>query len=229
MEEIDTSTVAGQYKMAEQYEENERYQEAIIRFTEIKNKYPYSRFAAMAELKVADIQFKRESYEEAKLAYQIFRDYHPSYKKMDYITFQIGESSFKQLPESIDRDLGESEDALASYRSVIRQYPNSEYAKQSRLRITETLKKLAEKEMYIADFYYKMENYKSALRRYENVMAKFPKLGFHKKALKGASLSAFESELAGEGKKYLNELYRTYPNSDEAKDLRAKASKYGVR
>ena len=76
MEEIDTSTVAGQYKLAEQFEDNERYQEAIIRFTEIKNKYPYSRFATMAELKVADIQFKRESYAESKLAYQIFRDYH---------------------------------------------------------------------------------------------------------------------------------------------------------
>ena len=228
MEEIDTSTVAGQYKLAEQFEDNERYQEAIIRFTEIKNKYPYSRFATMAELKVADIQFKRESYAESKLAYQIFRDYHPSYQKMDYIVYQIAESSFLQLPESIDRDLSESQDALNYYRSVIRQYPKSEFAAKARIRISETLKKLAEKEMYIANFYFKMKNYKSALKRYENVMTKFPKLGLTAEALKGASLSAFESELAGLGKKYLNELYKAYPNSGEAADLKSRVGKYGI-
>lgn len=226
---IDTSTVAGQYELAEQYEENQRYQEAILRFREIKNKYPYSRFAVMSELKVADIEFKRENYEEAKLAYQIFRDYHPSFAKMDYIVFQIAESAFLQLPSSIDRDLSPANEALEYYRNLIRQFPSSSYSDKARTRIAELFKKQAEKELYIADFYFKKKNFKSALGRYENVMTKFPKLGLSARALRGASLSAFEAELASVGKKYLNELYKSYPNSAEAQELRAKVSKYGVR
>lgn len=229
LDEIDTSTVAGQYKLAEEYEKNERYQEAIIRFTDIKNQHPYSRFASMAELKIADIHFKREAYAEAKLSYQIFQDYHPSHSKIDYVIYQIANCAYLMLPEDIDRDLSESKEALSTFDSLFRRFPNSKFNVDARKKKAEILKKLAEKEMYIANFYFKRKEYKSALNRYKNVIFKYPNLGLSPKALLGASLSAFESDQAAEAKKYLNRLYSKYPNTTEASQLKSKASKYGVR
>ena len=65
IETRDTSTPEGAFKSAEDFEKDERYEEAISKYSDVKNKFPYSRFAADAELKIADLQFKRESYPEA--------------------------------------------------------------------------------------------------------------------------------------------------------------------
>lgn len=229
LDQIDTSTVAGQYQLAEAYEKNERYQEAILKFTDIKNQHPYSRFASQAELKIADIHFKREAYGEAKLAYQIFQDYHPSHPKIDYVIFRIAMSSYHMLPEDIDRDLSESREALATIASLIRRFPKSEYVVEARKKKAEILKKLSEKELYIADFYFKKKLFKSSLGRYENVLQNYPNLGLTPKALLGASLSALEADQIETGKKYLNLLYSKYPNSAEAAQLKTRAKKYGIR
>lgn len=229
LNEIDTSTVAGQYQLAEEYEKNERYQEAIIKFTDIKNQHPYSRFASMAELKIADIHFKREAYSEAKLAYQIFQDYHPSNPKIDYVTYQIGLCSTLMLPEDIDRDLSESKEALATFDSLLRRFPQSKYNVEARKKKAEILKKLAEKELYVANFYFKRKEFKSALNRYKNIIYKYPQLGLTTQALYGASLSAFEADQQVEGKKFLDQLFSKYPNSTESAKLKTEASKYGIR
>ena len=61
IETRDVSTPEGAYQSAEDFEKDERYEEAIAKYTDVKNKFPYSRFATLADLKIADIQFKQEN------------------------------------------------------------------------------------------------------------------------------------------------------------------------
>src|SRR5438128_2158337 len=68
---VDPNSAEGMFKTAEELEGDDRYDEAITKFNELKNKYPYSHFATDAELRVADIQFKREAFIEAQTAYQL--------------------------------------------------------------------------------------------------------------------------------------------------------------
>src|ERR1700733_2706360 len=104
-EKVDTSTAEGAFAMGQKFEKDERYEEAISSYSDVKNKFPYSRFAVEAALKIADIEFARENFVEAESAYRLFKEFHPNHPKVDYVTYQTGLSVFNQLPPTIDRDL----------------------------------------------------------------------------------------------------------------------------
>ncbi len=216
-EKIDPSTPEGAFKLAEQYEKDERYEESVAKYSELKNKHPYSRFAVMAELKIADVQFIRESYIEAQYAYQTFKDLHPKHPQMDYVTYRLGLSFFNQLPSTTDRDLSLADKAILYFDEVLASYSSSQYAKEAGLKKTEALKMLADKELYIANFYLMKKQYGSALGRYETVLRNYGNVeGFAPQALYGAAISADKSGDRDKLARFVKALLAQYPNSSEA-------------
>lgn len=211
-----SDTPEGAFAIAEEFDKDERYEEAIRRYTDVKNKFPYSNFATKAELAVADVYFKQESYPEAQVSYQAFRELHPKHPQIDYVLFRIGLSYYNQLPSTIDRDLTVAQEVIASFDELMRLYPNSQYVNEGSDKKLETLKMLASKEEYIAHFYFKRDMFDSALTRYENLLSKYSKLGFDEKALYGAAVSANKIGDSFKAKKYLAELTTKFPQSSEA-------------
>ena len=215
---IDTSTPEGAYKLAEQYENDERFEESVGKYTDVKNKYPYSRFAILAEMKIADVQFKRESYIEAQYAYQTFKELHPKHPQIDYVTFRLGLSFFNQLPSTLDRDLSLADKAILYFDEVMTSYPGSKHAKEAQDKKTEALKMLAGKEIYVANFYFKKKQYGSALGRFEAVLRNFANVeGFGPPALIGAARSAKETGDRDKVSRYVKTLLAKFPQSDEAR------------
>lgn len=208
-------TPEGAYQIAQEFDKDERYEEAIKRYQEIKNKFPYSKYATMSELAVADAYFKQESYPEAQVAYQSFKDLHPKHSKIDYVTYRLAMSFYNQLPPTTDRDLTLSQSTLLYFDEVITQFPNSEYVAEARDKKATVLKMLAEKEDYIAEFYFIREKYDSALARYEGLMRKYPGQGYDAKALSRAAVSASKNGEPDKAKRYLAELQRKFPGTDE--------------
>lgn len=210
------NTAEDAFKVAKEYENEERYEEAIRRYGEIRNKFGQSNYALMAELAIADCHFKQEAYIEAQYAYQNFKDLHPKHNQIDYVTFRIGLSYFNQLPTTIDRDLTIAKDAIKVFSEVLTKHANSEFAKEAKEKKEAALKMLAEKEAYIADFYFKREMYESAIGRYENLYHKYNGQGFESLALYRASYSAKKIGDDVKFKKYLSLLESNYPTSAEA-------------
>ena len=227
-EKFDTSTPEGAFKMGEEYEKDDRFEEAIAKFSDVKNKHPYSRFATLAELKIADIQFKRENYIEAQNAYQLFKDFHPKHPQIDYVTFRLGLSYFMQLPATIDRDLSLADKAILYFDETINSFPNSAYVAEAREKKQAALKMLAEKEMYVANFYYKRQKYDSALKRFEGLLKTYPNLGLDAEALFGAARSAYEIGEKERGSQYFKNLTSLYPDSSEARRAKNDFSRYGA-
>lgn len=227
-DKIDSSTPEGAFKLAEQYESDERYEEAIQKYSEVKNKHPYSRYATQAELKIADVNYKREAYIEAQSAYQLFKEFHPKHPQIDYVTYRLAMSFFNQLPPTIDRDLSVADKAILYFDEVVNSHPNSQHAEDARTKKLETLKKLASKEMYIADFYAKRDHFDSALKRYEGVLKSYPNLGFDSQALYGAAKSAFETGEKDRGTQHYKNLISQFPASDEAKRAKNEFEKFGA-
>jgi outer membrane protein assembly factor BamD len=216
-DKIDTSTPEGAYKLAEEYEKDERFEESVAKYTDVKNKYPYSRFAILAEMKIADVQFKRESYIEAQYAYQTFKELHPKHPQIDYVTFRLGLSFFNQLPSTIDRDLSLADKAILYFDEVLTSFPTSQYAKEAQEKKTDALKMLAGKEIYIANFYFKKKQYGSALGRFEMVIRNFTNVeGFGPPALIGAARAAKETGDRDKVSRYIKTLLAQFPKSDEA-------------
>lgn len=218
--EKNSSTPDGAFAIAEEYDKGERFEEAIRRYTEVKNKFPYSNFATKAELAIADVYYKQESYGESQVAYQMFKDLHPTAPQADYVQFRIGMSYFNQLPSSIDRDLTTANDAILNLSDLIKKYPNSQYVTEAQEKRSAAIKMLAEKEEYVADFYFKRKIFDSALARYEGLYTNYRSLGFDAKALSRASICAQKIGDQPKAKKYEQLLEHDFPGSKELKDAR---------
>lgn len=216
--EKNATTPEGAFAIAEDYDKSERYEEAIRRYSEVKNKFPYSNFATKAELAIADVYFKQESYAEAQVSYQMFKELHPTAPNSDYVQFRIGMSYFNQLPSTIDRDLTLANETILNLTDLIKRFPNSEYAKEAQEKRSAAIKMLAEKEEYIADFYFKRKIFDSALSRYEGLYNNYRGLGFDAKALSRASISAQKLGNTAKAKKYEEILAREFPGSRELRD-----------
>lgn len=220
IDKIDTSTPEGAFKLAEEYEKDERYDEAVQRYQEVRTKYPYSKLATQAELRVADVNFKREAFVEAQAAYQLFKDFHPKHPQIDYVTFRLGLSYFNQLPGTIDRDLTVADKAILYFDETINSYPNSEFVNEAKEKKVSALKMLASKELYIADFYFKREIFDSALTRYEFLLKTYPNLGFDPKGLYGAAVSASKVGERDRALQHFRKLTSLFPGTSEARDAK---------
>ena len=219
-EEKNLTTAEGAYKYAKEFEDSERFDMALVKYADVKNKFPYSSLATDAELAIAEVHYKRESFPEAQVSFQNFRDMHPKHPKTDYVVFKIAMSYYSQLPDTFDRDLSLGNDAIYHFDELIKLYPGSEHIKEAKEKRSETFQKLTEKELYIADFYLKQKKYSAALRRYESTLEKYTGLGFDPRAHLGAARSAKNLENMTKQKFHSSQLLKKYPQSDEA--LKAK-------
>ena len=161
------------YREAQRLIKNERFLLANEKLNLIRSKFPYSYFATHAELLSADVLFSQENYAEAAAAYIVFKDFHPKYKDMSYVIYRIAESFFMQLPETFDRDLNSGLEAIKYYNELLRIFPNSEYAKQAKEKVTYCRELIWKKEKYIADFYFKTEVFDSARFRYRGIIRNY--------------------------------------------------------
>lgn len=158
------------FKEAQELMEAERYILATEKLNVIKTQHPYSFYATPAELMQADVLYLQESYVEAAAAYLLFRDFHPRHEKIPYVIFRIAESFYKQVPDTIDRDLEPAMEAIKYYDEVRMKYPDSSYKPQAEKRIKRAQKMLRQKDEYIADFYFKTKKFAPARYWYLDIL-----------------------------------------------------------
>lgn len=159
------------FKEAQSLVSKNRYIQATEKLNTIRSQFPYSFYATHAELLQADVLFSQQNYAEAAAAYILFRDFHPKHEKMGYVIFRISESFYRQLPETFDRDLSAGIEAVKYYEELINNYSNTEYVKDAQKRIDEVQEMMIKKEVYIADFYFKTNDFPAAKGRYENILS----------------------------------------------------------
>lgn len=158
------------YKEAKELIKAERFILATEKLQIIKTQHPYSFFATPAELLLAEVQFKQESYAESAASFLLFRDFHPKHEKIAYVIFMIGESYFKQIPDTIDRDLTSGMEALKFYDELIAKYPHTKEVSKAKKRVKKINQMLREKDQYIADFYFKTKVWEAARYWYIEIL-----------------------------------------------------------
>jgi outer membrane protein assembly factor BamD len=158
------------FKEAEELFRAERFILATEKLNTIKTQHPYSFYATPAELMQADVLYEQESYVEAAAAYLLFRDFHPRHEKIAYVIFKIAESFYKQIPDTIDRDLEPAMESIKYYEEVVAKYPDSSYRLNADSRILKAKKMVRQKDEYIADFYFKTEKFAPARYWYLDIL-----------------------------------------------------------
>ncbi|MBN1114792.1 MAG: outer membrane protein assembly factor BamD [Oligoflexia bacterium] len=200
----------------EAYLKEGMYEDALKKFNIVKNKFPYSKYAVDAELKIADTYYEKEDYIEASKFYSLFSELHPGERRRDYALYRSGMSFFNLLPSSVDRDYTYSYKALSSFKAVLELYPKSSFLKESLEKYTYIRKKLAEKEIYIGNFYRKKDKYLAASNRYLKVLKEFSGLGYEEKMYYELARCYSELEDREKAEYYVDTLIREYPDGEFA-------------
>lgn len=158
------------YADAQELVKSKRYILATEKLNLIKSVHPYSFYATPAELLHAEVLFKQENYIESAAAFMLFRDFHPRHEKIPYVVLMIAESYYKQIPETIDRDLEPAVESIRYYEEVLQKYPDSTDATKARERIITANNMLRAKDVYIADFYFKTKKWGAARYWYIDII-----------------------------------------------------------
>ena len=156
-----------------EYELNRRQAgEAAFYFSEIERLYPYSDWARRALIMQAFAYHRDQDYPNSRSAAQRFIDFYPDDDDAAYAQYLLALSYYDQIDE-VGRDQGLTFQALQSLRTVIEQYPDSEYANSAILKFDLAFDHLAGKEMEIGRYYLKRDHYTAAINRFRVVVEDF--------------------------------------------------------
>jgi outer membrane protein assembly factor BamD len=158
------------------------YKTAIEHFEKLKDWYPYSKFATLAELKIADAHYRLEAYEEAIAAYESFENLHPRNEAIPYVIYQTGRCYFDRL-DSVDRDQTYARKALEVFTRLINRFPDDDYTRKAEAHVKDCWKSLAGHDFYVGLYYFGENRPKAALERFKRVLFNYPDVGVHHMAL----------------------------------------------
>lgn len=159
---------------------NGNFKESIKSFETLKDWYPFSKYAILAELKIADAHYEiadahyeGEGYDVALSAYHEFEKMHPLNDAVPYVIYREGMCWYKRI-STVDRDQSFAKKGLAQFKRLVARFPNSKYADNAAKKIKKCIDNLAGHEFYVANFYLKAKHYKAALKRFEYIFAHYP-------------------------------------------------------
>ena len=152
--------------------QDEKYAQATKEFDEVERQHPYSIWARRATLMSAYTSYMVNSYDDAILTAQRYIALHPGSSETVYAYYLVSLCYYEQISD-VGRDQKMTEDAMSSLNALIQRYPQSEYARDARLKLDLTRDHLAGKEMEIGRYYEKKHDYIAALGRYRVVLEKY--------------------------------------------------------
>ena len=166
-------TAAALYKDGLDFFERGRYARSISFFQKLRDEYPFSEEAEAAELKIAEAYYLNEEYIQADETYKNYLTFQPTGRHIHYVKYQLGQVNLAQFT-GVDRDLEKIKEARGYFQSVVKDHPQSEHVADARKKLAETRLHLAEREIYVGNYYLKEERYPAARERFENVLRDYP-------------------------------------------------------
>ena len=151
--------------------------------SEVKRKYGYSRYARLAELRLADADFQQDKFAEATAGYKGFIHDYPNDPEIPYARYQVTRTQYDAVSQSFllpaleERDLASVNDAHASIRAFLNDYPNTDHSAELAYMQSVVTGLLARHELYVARFYLDRGKFDAAVARIEYSLHTFADSG----------------------------------------------------
>jgi outer membrane protein assembly factor BamD len=192
-------TAEENYKAGEELLKDGSYADAQKFFDYVKTKFPFSKYAALADLRTADSKYQQGQFAEAADAYANFVKLHPSHEDIDYADFRTGESYFKDAPSEFalfppayEKDLRQAKKASDALHGFLTRHPTSKYVPDANKLLAQIDDRLSAHEWYVGEFYFKRGRWAGAAGRYEALADKYPASKHASEALLKAARSYVE-------------------------------------
>ena len=201
---------------------DENFMEALKYFVFTKAKFPFSRFATLAELRIADTYYAQEKYVDSIDAYKQFQKFHPTHPQVldGYSAYRVCQAYVKQIPSdwflippSHEKDQGATRDAILELNAFIRTHETSTYLPKVKELHRKCIHRMANHELYVARFYLEREKPNATILRLEALLKKFPDAGMDPEVMLLLGKTYMKLDRGAMAAKTFRELIRKYPQS----------------
>jgi len=196
------------------------------RMEEVKREYAGTRYARLAQLRIADGHFHQKDFPEAITAYREFLRDFPSDSDVPYARYKVIDCQFQSRGESVmappleERDLVNVRDASAAIDAFLRDYPT--YPERERILYMRTWVRgmLARYELYVARYYLRESRYEAALSRTEYALTNYKDTGLEPEALVLLGETQMKKGDLAEARAAFELVLERYPSSPFAEPAR---------
>jgi outer membrane protein assembly factor BamD len=197
------------------------------KFQEVRRQFPYSRYAVLAELRVADCQFIQDNHSVAAVLYEQFVAAHPTHEEAHYAAYRRGLAFVEIIPKDVfimppphERDQAATRDARNALIRFIKTYPESEWQEPAQNKLSEVVDALVRHEIYVAEYYLSRDDKLAAAVRLEKVRVNFKESAVVPDAMFLQAMTYLELNKTREARRVLGEIITYYPSHYQS--LRAK-------
>ena len=175
-------TPEGLYKKAHKSLDNYDFNNAIKTYEQLTARFPFTDEARQARIDLIYAYYRAGEGESATDAAEAFIRENPTHPRVDYAWYMKGRVEFEKPPNAIESLFGadltkrppsNARKSFAAFKTVVEQYPKSEYAHDALQRMVYLRDRLASYEVHVARFYYKRGAYVAAAQRSKGAIEQY--------------------------------------------------------
>ena len=182
---------------------------AAKKFLEAELLFPQSEWAPKSALMAAYSYYLQNYYAEALLNLERFIKTYPNNENLVYAHYLIAMCYYETI-EDEKRDSGPLVKAKKKFVFIIENYPNTDFALDSKFKLGLIEDIIASKEMYLGRHYLKKGKWIAALNRFKTVIDNYSQTIFIEEALHRMVEINYKLGLLEESQKYANVLGYNY-------------------
>ncbi len=186
---------------------------ASKKFKEVESLLPQSGWAAKASLMASFADYSRSSYSDSVFGLERHIKNYPADKNIPYAHYLIAICYYEQILDE-KKDLKPLLKSQNKFKFIIENFPETDYAMDSRFKLGLITDQLAAKEISIARFYMKTEKWIPALNRLKLITEKYDQTVFIEEALHRIVEVYYKIGLIDEAKKAAIILGYNYQSSE---------------
>ena len=186
---------------------------AAKKFLESELLFPQSDWAPKSSLMASYAYYLQDYYSEAIFNLERYIKTYPTDTRMSYARFLLAMCYYETI-EDEKKDLESLTLARKEFEFIIKTYPNSDYALDSKFKIQLIDDILAAKEMYLGRHYIKKGKWIPAINRFKNVLKHYETSIYAEEAIHRLVEIHYKIGLIGESKKYAKLLGYNYQSSE---------------
>jgi len=186
---------------------------AAKKFLEAELLFPQSNWAPKSALMASYSYYIRDYYPEAIFNLERFINTYPKYSRIDYAHYLLAMCYYETI-EDEKKDLLPLISAKKEFNFLIKNYPKTDFALDSKFKIDLIDEVMASKEMYLGRHYIKKGKWIAAINRFQTVIKEYDQTVFVEEALHRLVEINYKLGLLEESQKYANILGYNYLSSD---------------
>ena len=152
--------------------QDSNYSKAVKEFDKLYINHPFSSLAKKSEIMTAYSLYQNNEINKSISKLKTFNEMNPKDEFSDYAHYLLAMCYYIQISNQ-GRDPSLSLKALNSFKLITTKYPDSKYAKDSKLKIQFIKNSLAINELNIGKFYLKKNAPASSIKRFKIILKKY--------------------------------------------------------